>query len=331
MFFTVPSCSEKDKNATLESDLDRPSFALVIHGGAGSVHPDRMSEEREKVYTDALNRVLDEGERILSEGGSSLDAVEAVLKLMEDDSLFNAGRGSVFTYEGTNELDASIMDGNTMNAGAVAGVSRIKNPISAARAVMESSEHVLLAGQGAERFARDHGLEMVDPEYLKTQSKWRRLKAVQKSLREDSYISENGGDEKFGTVGAVALDEDGHIAAGTTTGGMTNKRWNRIGDSPIIGAGTYADDKVGGVSCTGHGEFYIRYSVAYDLIAKMKYAGLPLKTAAETIIHEELVEAGGSGGLIALDRQGNIAMEFNTSGMFRGYARPGEREVAMFR
>lgn len=324
------SCSEAEKKMPLESDLEPPAYALVIHGGAGSVNPDGISDQKEKQYREALNRALDIGQKILSNGGSSLDAVEVVISYMEDDSLFNAGRGAVFTYEGTNSLDASIMDGHSMKAGAMAGISRVRHPISGARVVMERSPHVLLSGTGAEEFAESNGLQMVDPEYFRTEKNFRRLKRVQQREQEDSYISPNP-DDKFGTVGAVALDKNGNIAAGTSTGGMTNKRWGRIGDSPVIGAGTYASNDIGGVSCTGHGEFFIRYTVAYDLMAKMKYLGLPLETASRQIIHEELKEVGGSGGLIALDRQGNVSMEFNTNGMFRGYVNPDERKVAMFK
>lgn len=322
------SCQSSTNETPSMSD-DAPKYALVVHGGAGYPSRDNMSDEADKAYRDAINEALDIGENILKNGGSSLDAVESVIQRLENDSLFNAGVGAVFTHEETNSLDASIMDGSSHKAGAVAGVSRIKNPISGARAVMEASKHVMLSGAGADEFAADHNLEMVEPEYFQTHSKLQTLLRVKKSESEDSQVEQRP-DWKFGTVGAVALDVNGHIAAGTSTGGMTNKRWGRIGDSPVIGAGTYASDATAGVSCTGHGEYYIRYAVAYDVIAKMKYQGATLESAVKSIVHDELKSVGGAGGLIALDKNGNVAMEFNTSGMFRGYVKPDERVVAIF-
>lgn len=322
------ACQSPTKESTTES-RETPKYALVVHGGAGYPSRDNMSEEADQSYRKAINEALDIGETILENGGSSLDAVEAVIQRLENDSLFNAGVGAVFTHEETNSLDASIMDGSDHKAGAVAGVSRIKNPISGARAVMEKSKHVMLSGAGADEFGAAHNLEMVEPEYFQTKSKLKTLLRVKESEADGSYIDQHP-DWKYGTVGAVALDMNGHIAAGTSTGGMTNKRWGRIGDSPVIGAGTYASDATAGVSCTGHGEFYIRYAVAYDLIAKMRYQGATLESAAKAIIHDELKSVAGAGGLIALDKNGNVAMEFNTSGMFRGYAKPNERKVAIF-
>ena len=306
-----------------------PEYALVVHGGAGYPSRDNISDEADKAYRTAISEALDIGEKILENGGTSVDAVESVIQRLENDSLFNAGVGAVFTHEETNSLDASIMDGSNHKAGAVAGVSRIKNPISGARAVMEASKHVLLSGAGADEFGADQNLEMVEPDHFQTMSKLRTLQRVKASEAEDSQIEQRP-DWKYGTVGAVALDKNGHIAAGTSTGGMTNKRWGRIGDSPVIGAGTYASDATAGVSCTGHGEFYIRYAVAYDVIAKMKYQGVSLESAAKSIIHDELKSVGGAGGLIALDKNGNVAMEFNTSGMFRGFVRPNEKVVAIY-
>lgn len=302
---------------------DRAEWALVIHGGAGSQRPDNHDSTKIAHIHTSLHAALDAGENILKKGGSSLDAVEAVIRLMEDDSLYNAGRGAVFTHEGRNEHDASIMYGKTRNSGAITGTQQVKHPITAARAVMEDSPHAMLAGNGAEEFAREQGLTFVDPSYFRVESRWRSIQNRLAAERETA--------EKYGTVGCVALDKAGHITAGTSTGGMTNKRYNRIGDSPIIGAGTFADDNTCGVSATGHGEYFIRYTVARDISARMEFGGENLETAANAVIHEVLVDAGGDGGVIALDHYGNIAMPFNTSGMYRGYSKPEGRSVAMFK
>lgn len=301
---------------------EKAEYAMVIHGGAGYLEKGSISEEREKEYTDALNEALNIGEKILVGGGSSLDAVEQTLRYLEDQPIFNAGKGAVFTHDEKNELDASIMLGADLTAGAVAGVSNVKHPISAARAVMEQSTHVLLAREGAEAFAQEKGLEIVDPSYFRTESSWN---ALQNRLENEKKKK-----EKMGTVGAVALDKEGNIVAGTSTGGMTNKRWGRIGDSPVIGAGTYANNATCGVSCTGHGEYYIRYAVAHDISALVEYKGMTVQAAAEEVIHNKLEKAGGKGGLIVLDKYGNIAMDFNTTGMHRGYVKPGERMVSIF-
>jgi len=245
--------------------------------------------------------------------------------------LFNAGKGAVFTNAGLNELDASIMDGNTMNAGAVGGVTNIKNPITAAIEVMKNSNHVMLVGKGAEEFAEKQGLELVDPEYFKTEERWESLQKAKAKEKDTGAILEDNPDWKFGTVGCVALDQFGNIVAGTSTGGMTNKRYNRIGDAPIIGAGTYANNNTCGVSCTGHGEYFIRYAVAHDVSAIMEYTGASLEEAAEKVVMDKLVKAKGSGGLVALDKDGNITMTFNTPGMYRGYVLPGERYVAIYK
>jgi L-asparaginase / beta-aspartyl-peptidase len=302
------------------------SVAIVIHGGAGTITRDAMTPEREREYSERLTEALQAGHHILAGGGSSLDAVVAAINVMEDSPLFNAGRGAVFTAEGTNELDASIMEGATLNAGAVAGVKRVKNPINLARLVMEESPHVLMAREGAEHFGEQHQVEMVDPSYFHTDHRWEALqRALQRdeiSLSEDEVEvmqAEHPDDFKLGTVGAVALDAQGNLAAGTSTGGMTAKRFGRIGDSPIIGAGTYAENESCAVSATGHGEYFIRAAVAYDICARMKYLGETLQTAADQVIMEKLVEMGATGGVVALDRQGNIAMPFNTAGMYRGY------------
>ncbi len=317
------------KSTAPEPVMDsKPEYVLVIHGGAGTILRSDMTAETEAAYIEALNAALDTGEQILRNGGTCLDAVQHVITTMEDSPLFNAGKGSVFTHEGFNEMDASIMDGKTQQAGAVAAVRTVRNPILAARAVMEHTEHILLSGRGADAFAAAQGLDTVGPEYFFTERRWQSLQTVLEKEKANATLSEQ---EKHGTVGAVALDKYGNLAAGTSTGGMTNKRWDRIGDSPIIGAGTYADNATCAVSCTGHGEYFIRYAVAHDVSAAMAYGKMSLPDAARTIIQERLLLKGGSGGLIALDTLGHIAMEFNTEGMYRGYARPGERVVKIYK
>lgn len=308
----------------------KAEYALVIHGGAGTILKENMTPEKEAEFTTTMNAALDQGEAVLKAGGTAADAVVATIMVMENSPLFNAGKGAVFTHEGRNEMDASFMDGASLKAGAVGGVTNVKNPILAARAVMDRSPHVMLTGKGAETFAAEQGLEIVDPEYFYTEHRWQSLQealAAEQGPTGETFVNP---DHKYGTVGCVALDKAGNIVAGTSTGGMTNKRWNRIGDSPIIGAGTYANNNTCGVSCTGHGEFFIRYAVAYDLSALMAYKGLGIQEAAHHIVNEKLVEAGGSGGFVALDKYGNIAMPFNTPGMYRGYARPGERVVKIY-
>jgi len=296
--------------STLVSQEQQSEFGIVIHGGAGGITRDGMTPEQDAAYREALRTALRAGYEILENGGSSLDAVEAAIRVMEDDSLFNAGRGAVFTSDGTNELDASIMDGKTLNAGAVAGVKRIKNPITLARLVMDESRHVMMAREGAEIYGEQYGIETVPEEYFFTNRRWETLQRVQE--REEA-------EENRGTVGAAALDKDGNLAAGTSTGGMTNKRFGRIGDSPIIGAGTYANNNTCAVSATGHGEYFIRSVVAYDISAKMEYNGLSLQDAANEVIMEKLPDLGGYGGIIAIDTYGNVSMPFNTAGMNRGY------------
>lgn len=317
--FQASACSSKSPSAFSDEQAEPYEYALVIHGGAGNMNFQNLPEEFQVKFKHALDSALQLGLDILKEGGSSLDAVEVVIRCLEDNPLFNAGKGAVFTNEGKNELDASIMTGWDLNAGAVAGVTHIKNPISAARAVMEKSEHVLLAGSGAEVFAEQEGLELVDPSYFYTQ---KRFESFQRA-------KEN---EKHGTVGCVALDRKGNLCAGTSTGGMTNKKFGRIGDSPIIGAGTYANNATCGVSATGHGEFFIRWAVAHDISALMEYKGYDVETAAREVVEKKLLEAGGSGGVICLDHYGRPAMITNTSGMFRAYGNSeGERLVAIFK
>ncbi len=343
-------------------------IVLVIHGGAGTIRREDMTAEREAEYRAALEAALTAGFAVLEGGGSSLDAVETTVRLMEDSPLFNAGKGAVFTADGRNELDASIMDGATLRAGAVARVTTIKNPISAARAVMERTEHVLLAGEGAEQFAADEGLALVEPAYFFTQRRWDQLEERRRRERaeatpgpasappaagrtsappSDTSASATEREEApppetvrepttaapssaFGTVGALALDRAGRLAAATSTGGMTYKRFGRVGDSPLIGAGTYADPQCA-VSGTGHGEFFIRYAVAYDVCARVRYLGQPIGEAARSVIHGVLLPAGGEGGVIALDARGNVALELNTEGMYRGWRREGEPpQVAIY-
>ena len=283
---------------------DKIDFAIAIHGGAGTITRKNMTPEKESGYRSKLEEALNTGYSILEKGGLSLDAVEATIRIMEDSELFNAGKGAVFTNAGTNELDASIMDGSNLKAGAVAGVKTVKNPISAARKVMDETWHVMLSGDGADLFAKEQNLEMVDPIYFYTQRRWDSLKKIQS--------------EKHGTVGCVALDKNGNLAAGTSTGGLTNKQWGRIGDSPIIGAGTYANNKTCAVSGTGQGEYFIRGNVAYDISAIMEYENLSVGKAARKVI-SKLSDLGGEGGVIAVDSHGNISMPFNTAGMYRGF------------
>jgi beta-aspartyl-peptidase (threonine type) len=301
-------------------------YVLVMHGGAGTILKKNMTAEKEQAYRAAMTKALQTGYDALKSGNSSLDAVEVAIHVLEDSPLFNAGKGAVFTHEGKNEMDAAIMDGKTLKAGAIAGVTVIRNPISAARAVMEKSEHVMMAGKGAEDFAKQAGLTIVDPSYFYTEDRW---KGLQQALKQDSMktvldhdkkaskLGTINRDFKFGTVGAVALDKAGNLAAGTSTGGMTNKRYGRIGDAPIIGAGTYANNATAGVSGTGWGEFYIRTVLAYDLSAMMEYQKLSVEQASKKVI-EKMGKLGGDGGLIALDKNGHVAMEFNTTGMYRG-------------
>lgn len=300
-------------------------YALVIHGGAGVMDRSKMSEDAQLEYLSVLNKALNVGDSVLASGGTCLDAIEKTIVILEDSPLFNAGKGAVFTHEGIVELDASVIDGKSLQAGAIAGVRDIKNPIRVARKVMEKSEHVLLTGTGASQFAKEQGFEPVDNSYFHTEKRYKSLQEILKKEREMST------GDKHGTVGCVALDKFGNIAAGTSTGGMMNKKYGRVGDSPIIGAGTYANNQTGAFSCTGHGEYYIRLGFSRDISALMEYRKLSLKKACQEEINK-LTKLGGTGGVIGIDRKGNIAMEFNTSGMFRGYVKStGEREVAIFK
>lgn len=306
------------------------NFGLVVHGGAGTILKSKMTPESEKEYRAILTEVLRAGYSILEKGGSSIDAVQVGIRIMENSPLFNAGKGAVFTSNEMNEMDASIMDGKTLNCGAAAGVSNVKNPIDLARLIMEKSPHVMLAGDGARIFAEENGLELKPDEYFFTERRWKQLQKARAKEKESEDEQSNirlSEDHKYGTVGIAALDKSGNLAAGTSTGGMTNKRWGRIGDSPIIGAGTYANNKTCAVSCTGHGEYFMRGLVAYDVAALMDYKGMTLAKAADSVVTHKLTELGGSGGLIAIDRFGNIAMPFNTEGMYRGYMLEGDEPV----
>jgi beta-aspartyl-peptidase (threonine type) len=319
-------------------------FRLVIHGGAGVILKSKMTPALEESYRSALSESLLAGHDVLKAGGTSLEAVIAAIKCMEDSPMFNAGKGSVFTHEGTHEMDASIMEGKTLKAGAVAAVKTIKNPITAACAVMNKTQHVLLIGEGADKFALANGIEVVEPSYFYTERRWEQLQKVKASqkvmLDHNIELGKKGevkSDEKsnpeelgsrpedysknkyLGTVGAVALDINGDICAGTSTGGMTNKMFGRVGDSPIIGAGNYANNSTCAVSCTGTGEYFMRTLGAYEVSALMEHKGLKVQEAADTYIYKKLENLGGDGGLVAIDKEGNIAMPFNTEGMYRGY------------
>ncbi len=304
---------------------------LAVHGGAGVLTREVVTPSIEQKYLLRLEAALKAGYQVLKSGKSSLDAVVAAIKVLENSPLFNAGKGAVFTHEGRIELDASIMDGSTGRAGAVACVTTIKNPITGARAVMERSPHVLLMGKGADRFARQVGLPVVEPSYFFTQRQWERLKKILREERQRGKAAPER-QQKFGTVGAVARDIAGNLAAGTSTGGMLNKQFGRVGDSPIIGAGTYASNDTCAVSATGHGEYFMRCVTAYDIAALMKYAKLPLAQAAHQVIHQSLEQAGGKGGVITLDAHGNCAMPFNSEGMYRGcITADGTVAVAIFK
>jgi beta-aspartyl-peptidase (threonine type) len=302
-----------------------PIWSIAIHGGAGTMSRDRMSEQLQAEYEAALSEALDAGSAVVAAGGSALDAVEAAIVILEDDPRFNAGRGAVFTYEGVNELDSSIMDGSDRSAGAVAGITTVKNPIRAARAVMEKSPHVFLSREGAEQFALEQGLEQAGPEWFATPERRRQLEELK--ARQVSWFDV---DLKYGTVGAVALDAQGHLAAGTSTGGLTGKRWGRIGDSPMIGAGNYADDRSCAVSATGAGEFFIRANVAAQICTRMRLLGESAQAAADAVI-AEVGAMGGDGGVIVAAPNGETVFSMNTSGMYRGRANSsGTREVAIF-
>jgi beta-aspartyl-peptidase (threonine type) len=298
-------------------------YAIAIHGGAGTILKSTMTPEKEQAYKMALQDAITAGENVLKKDGRALDAVEMAIRSLEDNPLFNAGKGAVFTNEGKNEMDAALMNGKDLAAGGVAGVTHIKNPISLARGVMDKSDHVLLTGSGAIEFAKKINAEFADDAYFFVQMRYDQLEAAKKENKMILDHTEDK-DKKFGTVGAVALDVHGDIAAGTSTGGMTNKKFGRVGDSPIIGAGTYANNKTCAISCTGHGEFFIKSVVAYDISCLMEYKGLSLKEACNIVVMDKLVKIGGEGGLIALDAIGNIELPFNSEGMYRASKKSNE-------
>lgn len=315
---------------TAEAQPARPKWAIVVHGGAGVIEKGSLSAAQEKAYRDAMAKAAEAGGAVLRRGGSALDAIEAAIHLMEDDPLFNAGRGAVFSAEGRNELDASIMDGSTLAAGAVAGLTRTRHPISAARAVMERSPHVFLMGEGADAFAKSQGLEQVDPSYFFTESRWQGLVRSLERQKLPAPTRPAGAprapdarselihrEGKYGTVGVVALDQKGNVAAGTSTGGTNGKRWGRIGDAPVIGAGTYASNRSCAVSATGTGEYFIRLTVARTVCALVELKGMSLQAAADEVIQKQLTEMKGDGGVIAVTPDGQLAWSFNTSGMYR--------------
>ncbi|MEM6644897.1 MAG: isoaspartyl peptidase/L-asparaginase [Bacteroidota bacterium] len=319
----LPACTE----ATSQQQPAVQPIALAIHGGAGTILRENMTPEREAAYQAGLNEALDAGYAILEAGGTSLDAVVAAVQVLEENPLFNAGRGAVYTHEGTHELDAAIMEGATRNSGAVAGLTTVKSPIALARLVMEESRHVMMVGDGAEVFADGFQVERVDNAYFNTE---RRYQQLQRALEREQSSSHGmrlpSPDPEldiapealaYGTVGAVAVDREGNLAAATSTGGMTNKRFGRVGDVPVIGAGTYADNATAAISATGHGEYFIRGVVAHDVASMMRYADASLDEAARSVVMDKLTELGGTGGIIALDAQGNVTMPFNTAGMYR--------------
>ncbi|NLP56668.1 isoaspartyl peptidase/L-asparaginase family protein [Lutibacter sp. B1] len=328
------SCKTSDKN---EPQREPNSFSIVIHGGAGGIKREYFTDEQQQAYNDKLQEALNAGYEVLEKGGISLDAIQAAINVMEDSPLFNAGKGAVYNSKGNQEMDASIMDGKTLNSGAVAGVNHIKNPILAARVVMDSSEHVMLSGKGAEIMVKKFGIEMVDSSYFFTQKRLDQLKKIQgkekTELDHSAFLIKNEliDDHKYGTVGAVAIDKEGNIAAGTSTGGMTNKKYGRIGDSPIIGAGTYANNLTCGISCTGTGEYFIRTVAAHEVSNLIQYKKMNPTEALYEVIFNQIGKLGGEGGMILLDKYGDIYWDFNSTGMFRGYKKSdGETKIEMF-
>jgi L-asparaginase / beta-aspartyl-peptidase len=306
--------------------------AIAIHAGAGTISPDSMSQEIEQEIRDALRQAVEAGYEVLTTGGSSLDAVTAAVVLLEDSPHFNAGKGAVFNAQGRHELDASIMDGSGLQAGAIAAVHNVRNPILLARKVMTDSAHVMLVGEGAETFAREQGIAFEDDAYFYTETRWQQLLQARASANPEAQRMPRAADQWMSTVGAVALDKSGNLAAATSTGGTTNKKWGRVGDSPIIGAGTYANNRSCAVSATGHGEFFIRATVARDICARVQYQGISLAQAADDVVMRQLRDMGGEGGIIAVDPEGNIALTFNTPGMYRASVDiEGKRYVGIYR
>lgn len=345
LFLACNTSAEKETQTNQIAETEKAqdsveNFGIVIHGGAGTILKENMSDSLEQAYKAKLEEAIRTGHEILANGGTAIEAVQRTINIMENSPLFNAGKGAVFTNEGKNELDASIMEGKTLNAGAVSGVTTVKNPINLAWEVMENSEHVMLSGKGAEQFAKERNLEIVNPEYFYTENRFKSLERLKERNSEKTELDHDGKtafvdpfikDSKFGTVGCAALDKNGNLAAGTSTGGMTNKKWGRIGDAPIIGAGTYANNKTAAISATGWGEFFIRGVVAYDISALMEYKEMSLAEAAKEVIQNKNPELGGSGGIIAIDHQGNVSMEFNTAGMYRAKMnKEGDLEIGIY-
>ncbi len=337
--FSSCNNAKTEVKTVTETQPSKAEFSIIIHGGAGTILKKNMTPEKEAAYKAKLEEAIRVGYEILQQGGSSLNAITKTINVMEDSPLFNAGKGAVFTNEETNELDASIMDGKTLNAGASAGTTTVKNPIDLARAVMDNSPHVMLSGSGADRFAIEQGLEVVDPSYFFTERRFNSLQKIKETQKveldhddKQAFYDSDIKDSKFGTVGCAALDKNGNLAAGTSTGGMTNKRWGRIGDAPIIGSGTYANNATCAVSSTGWGEYFIRAQVAHDISALMEYKGMSLKDAAREVIHDKVGGLGGNGGIVAVDKHGNMVAEFNTAGMYRATMNDkGELEVKIYK
>ena len=330
------------QNVKPASGAQRSPIGFIIHGGAGVIRRGDLSPEREKIYRAALEQAVLAGYSVLQKGGKSLDAVEAAIRILEDNPLFNAGKGAVFTADGKNELDSSIMEGKTLAAGSVAGLRRVKNPISLARMVMEKSPHVMMVGDGAERFAVQQGLQLVDEKYFWTEDRWNSLQRILEQEKKKAEAEKAGKKmsftvdyarephNKFGTVGAAALDREGNLAAGTSTGGMTNKKFGRVGDAPIIGAGTFANNNTCAISATGWGEYFIRLGVARDISALMEYKAMTVQGAADTVM-KKVQALGGDGGVIAIDRAGNLGISFNSEGMYRAYIRDGKPVIEIYR
>ena len=340
LFLILPVTASAQKGTYLETKQlqspQNPRLGFVIHGGAGVISRGSLTPEKEKAYRAKLEEALMGGYKALQDGKTSLDAVQIAINLLEDSPLFNAGKGAVFTADGKNELDAAIMDGKDLKAGAVAGLRHVKNPINLARAVMEKSSHVMMIGDGAEQFAKEQNIELVHEKYFFTQERWDALQKIikqekEKTIPQNKKVSQvnllEEPSNKFGTVGAVALDKNGNLAAGTSTGGMTYKKYGRVGDVPIIGAGTYANNDTCAVSATGWGEFFIRLGVARDISALMEYQAMPIQQAVDAVIQQKLQKAGGDGGVIAIDKFGNIGISFNSEGMYRGYVNSSGKPV----
>ena len=323
-------------SAPLQADDHGVEYAMAIHGGAGTITRANLTDEQEQAYKDKLNEALEAGRAVLKDGGDSTTAVIAAIQVMEASPLFNSGKGAVYTWDGEHERDASLMEGEKGNAGAGAGVKTVKSPIELAREVMEESVHVMLSGEGAEQFAKQQGLEQVDNSYFNTERRYQQLLKAKEKIKASEQSEQQAWeyldlDYKYGTVGAVAVDKNGLLSAGTSTGGMTAKRYGRIGDSPIIGAGTWADNDSCAVSATGHGEYFIRFHVAADICSRVKYKGLSVSEAGDEVIHGVLEQAGGTGGVIIIDADGNVAMPFNTEGMYRGYFKgDGDTHIAIY-